>query len=110
MSEGDDTVETKLVQVRRLELKHDLDALPADFVCSGLECRVATLNAAELGFNERGAMLNQEIPNALVSDRRDFDKLCKAISDLPFRESLEEREVEESDDGRVVGAEPVGAC
>lgn len=37
---------------------------------------------AEAGLNELLAVLDEEVPDCLVADRRDLNELCETVSDL----------------------------
>jgi hypothetical protein len=50
---------------------------------------------------------DEEVPGALVSDRGDFDELCKAVANLGLGECLKEGKVKEGGEWGVVGAKAV---
>lgn len=94
VAERDDTVETDLVQVRRLELdasasareasahlEHDLDAAVDDLVGRLADLLGRALDATEAGLDELLAVLLQQPPGANVADRADLDELRKAVAD-----------------------------
>ena len=125
VAKGDDTVEADLVQVRRLELEHDLrgqidrsadahlDAAVDNLIGGLADLGRRALDAAEARLDEVLAVLLEQAPRADVADRADLDELREAVADcesaesegprrtLANRQSRELGEVEEGDDRRA---------
>lgn len=78
----------------------------ADLLAGGLD-GLAALLESETSLDELLSVLDEQIPDGLVTDRGDLDELCEPVSDLSDRERLEERKVEEGVQGGVVRSEPV---
>jgi hypothetical protein len=106
VTESDDTVKTKLVQVGRLELEHGVDTTSCDFK-AGSANGIASLLVAETGLNELLAVLDEQLPNGLVTDRGNLDQLSETVANLSNWQCLEEREVKECVERSMVGAETV---
>jgi hypothetical protein len=81
VTESNDSVQTKLVQVWRFELKHGLDTLFADLLswCSDI---VTALLVPETSLDELLSVLDEQVVDNLVTDRGDLDELCETVSDL----------------------------
>lgn len=60
----------------------------------------------ETSLNQLLAMLDEQIPDRLVTDRGNLDELGETVSDLSDGQGLEERKVEESVEGGVVCSKP----
>jgi hypothetical protein len=65
----------------RTHLEHDLNTLVADLLTRSSDI-LTSLLVAEAGLYQLLAVLDEEIPNALLSDRCDLDELGKTVSDL----------------------------
>lgn len=104
---GNNTVETDLVKVRGLELKHLVDTGPVDPVGSILDLLLSTVGVAESGVDELLGVLVEKVECGQVSTAGDLDQLCEAVPDLRGRKSAEETEVKECVDGGVVCTETV---
>ena len=106
---GNNTVETDLVKVRRLEVEHALDSVTADGVGSLLELLGIRARgvAAVSGVDEVLAVLDEHAPGVLVSAVEDLDDLGSTVTGLADGEGLEEIKVKESMHGSVVGTETV---
>jgi hypothetical protein len=50
-------------------------------------------------------VLDQKVPNRLVTDRGDLDELCETVSHLTDGKGAQQREVEESVERSVVSTE-----
>lgn len=107
MAVSDDTVKTDFVKVGCLKLQHFVDAVTVDLVtCISDFLRSAVL-ATETGSNDLLGVLLEKLESFKVSTCGDLDQLCESVSDLGFRQSLEEGEVEEGLHGSVVGTQTV---
>lgn len=93
VTEGDDSVETQLVQVRGFELEHDIDTLLLDLL-GGAQEVLGSLLVAVCVLDEVLAVLDEQVPNPLVGASRDLDQLGGTVSDLSNWEGFQEREVE----------------
>ena len=96
------TVETDLMKVRGLELKHLVDTSPVDLVGSILDLLLSTIGVAESGVNELLGVLVKKIACGQVSTAGDLDQLCETVPDLRSGKSTEEAEVKEGVDGSVI--------
>lgn len=106
---GDDSVKTNLVKVRRLEIEHSLDSIPADLISSLLKLLSTNTGsvAAVSSVDKVLTVLNKQTPGVLVSAVQDLDQLGGTISGLTNGEGLEEVKVEESVHGCVVSSKTV---
>lgn len=91
---GDNTVQTNLVEVGSLELQHLKDT-GAIYLIRCLPYFGIDVITTEAGCDQLLAVLVKKLERWAVTACRDFNELCKAVSDLCFWESLEEGEVEE---------------
>lgn len=92
MTEGDDSVETQLVQVGGLELEHDVDTPLLDFLGGAQEVLGSLLVAVGI-LDEVLAVLDEQVPDSLVGTGGDLDQFSGTVADLSDRQSLQEREV-----------------
>ena len=106
MAVRDDTVKTDLVKVGGLELQHLVDTSTVDGVSCLTNLLVISLTT-KAGSDQLLAVLVEKVECGLVCTCRDFDQLCKAVSDLCLGEGLQEREVQECVNGGVVSTQPV---
>ena len=104
MTESDDSIQTKLVKIRSLELQHGVDTLFTDLL-SGIPDILSTCHVSETGLDQLLSMLDKQVPDLLVPNRSDLDELGETVTCLSLREGLEEREIEEGVDGCVVCSE-----
>jgi hypothetical protein len=102
----DDTVKANLVEVGGLKLQHLKDTGAVYFIRCLSYLRVDIVTTEARG-DQLLAVLVEKLESWPVAASGDLDQLCKAVSDLCFRECLEEREVEECVHGCVVSSKSV---
>lgn len=107
MTVGNDTVETNLVKVRGLELKHLVDTSSVDLVGRILDLLLSTVGVAESSVDELLGVLVEKIECGQVSAGRDLDQLCETVPDLRSGKCAEETKVKEGVDGSVICTEAV---
>jgi hypothetical protein len=103
---SNDTVQTNLVEVGSLELQHLKDTGAVYFIRCLPYLRVDIVTAETRG-DQLLTVLVEKLESWPMATSGDLDQLCKAVSDLCFGESLEEREVEECVHGSVVSSKSV---
>jgi hypothetical protein len=104
---GNDSVQHNLMQIRRLQQQHLINARPANLIRNLLNLRVRLVGAPKGRADELLAVPVQQVIRLLVRARRDLDELGEAVADLRDGEGAQEGEVEEGGGGCVVGAEAV---
>lgn len=104
---SNNSVQTNLVQVGRLQLQHFVNTIPVDLVRSVPDFLRAVVHAAEASTNQLLAVLVQQVEGGQVSTARDLDQLSESIADLSFRKSTKESKVKEGVLRCVVGTQAV---
>ena len=99
-----DSIQSDLVQVRRLQLQHLVDALPVNIIRGLDQLLRASIRSAKTLLNQLLAVLVQQVKGVEMRTRRDLDQLREAVADLSRGQGSQEREVEEGVDRGVVGA------
>ena len=107
MSIRNDTVQHNLMQVRRLQLQHLVDARPVDLIGGLADLRACIVRAAERRADDFLAVLVEQVERRQVRTARDFDQLREAVADLRLRQVAQEAEVQERVLRRVVGSQAV---
>lgn len=107
MAVSNNSVQTNLVQVGRLQLQHFVNPVPVNLVRSVPDFLRAVVHTAEASTNQLLAVLVQQIKGGQVSTARDLDQLGESVADLSLRESTEESKVKEGVLRCVVGAQAV---
>ena len=102
-----DSIQPDLVEVRSLKLQHFVYALLIDFVRRGTEFFGSAIRATKPRVDELLAVLIQEVERIEVGARRNFDQLCKAISDLCSRQGAKEGEIEKGVHGCMISTEAI---
>jgi hypothetical protein len=91
----DDTVQTDLVEVRRLELQHLVDAR-AVYLIRGIANIVrGIIGAAKARRDQLLAELVEQIECPQMGTARDLDQLGETVTNLSLRKTTQELEVEE---------------
>lgn len=89
MAVGNNSIQPNLMKVGSLELQHLMDSGAVYFIRCLQDLLVITLTA-EARSDQLLAVLVQKIESWSMTTRGDLDQLCKPISDLAFRQGLEE--------------------
>ena len=104
---SNNTIETYLMQVGRLQFQHLLDSIPVDGVCSFLHLRGSTIRATECSCNQILTVSVEKIESMKIRTRRDLDQLSEAVADLRLWQSAKESEIKESLHWCVVGTKTI---
>ena len=92
VTEGDDSVETQLVQVGGLELEHDVDTPLLDLL-GGAQEVLSSLFVTVGVLDEVLAVLDEQVPDPLIGTSGDLDQFSGTVSDLSDWQGLQEGEV-----------------
>ena len=95
MAVCDDTVQTNLVEIRRLELQHLVDAGAVDLIrgLADVLCRI--IRTAKTRSDQLLAELVKQIERPEMSTAGDLNQLCETVANLAFGQTSQELEVEE---------------
>lgn len=107
MTVGNDSIETNLVEVGGLKLKHLVNTSAVDGICCVGNLLGGTIGTAEASGDELLSVLVKQVEGVEVSAGRNLNQLRETVTDLSLRESAEEGEIEESTDRGVVSTETV---
>lgn len=88
-----DSIESNLVEIGRLQLQHLMDAFSIDLVRCVADFIGSAIAASEPSANELFAILIQEIKGRKMGARGDFDQLGKAVPDLCRGQAAKKGEV-----------------
>src|ERR1700730_7660165 len=104
MSISDDPIQSNLMQIRRLQLQHLMDAFPINLIRSLDQLPRTAIRSPKTLLNQLLTVLIQQVESIEMRTSRNLYQLCETVTDLGCRKSPQEGEVEEGVNRGVVGA------
>ena len=107
MSISNHAIQPNLVEIGCLELQHLEDSVLIDLIRSFMDFLCGAICAAEASGDKLLAVFVQEVKGGFVRAHRNFDQLCKSISNLRRGQGTEETKIEECVNGGMVGSQAI---